>query len=101
VELVDAFTSAFKRLDPVPQFKATAKLGSFLAQLPAKSRLGPFWVAIPRTVRLFQCDERLGGPDPVQALPGSAFLGRATRAEASGLFSRKAGVTTQPWKGSK
>lgn len=31
--LSNAFTSAFKKLDPVPQFKATAKLGSFLAQL--------------------------------------------------------------------
>src|ERR1035437_666029 len=26
----NAFTSAFKELDPVPQFKATAKLGQFL-----------------------------------------------------------------------
>jgi hypothetical protein len=33
--LSNAFTSAFKRLDPLPQFKATAKLGGFLAQLPA------------------------------------------------------------------
>jgi len=33
--LSNAFTSAFKRLDPIPQFKATAKLGEFLAQLPA------------------------------------------------------------------
>ncbi|MBI3477346.1 MAG: hypothetical protein HY010_16560 [Acidobacteria bacterium] len=33
--LSNAFTSAFKELDPVPQFKATAKLGSFLAQLSA------------------------------------------------------------------
>jgi len=32
--LSNAFTSAFKKLDPVPQFKATAKLGGFLAQLP-------------------------------------------------------------------
>lgn len=32
--LSNAFTSAFKRLDPLPQFKATAKLGEFLAQLP-------------------------------------------------------------------
>ena len=31
VELSNAFTSAFKKLDPVPQFKATAKLGGFLA----------------------------------------------------------------------
>jgi hypothetical protein len=30
----NAFTSAFKKLDPVPQFKATAKLGEFLNQLP-------------------------------------------------------------------
>jgi hypothetical protein len=33
--LSNAFTSAFKVLDPVPQFKATAKLGEFLSQLPA------------------------------------------------------------------
>ena len=31
----NAFTSTFKELDPIPQFKATAKLGGFLAQLPA------------------------------------------------------------------
>jgi hypothetical protein len=28
--LSNAFTSAFKELEPIPQFKATAKLGSFL-----------------------------------------------------------------------
>jgi hypothetical protein len=33
--LSNAFTSAFKKLDPVPQFKATAKLGEFLSQLSA------------------------------------------------------------------
>src|SRR5438270_13469931 len=33
--LSNAFTSAFKKLDPLPQFKATAKLGEFLAQLPS------------------------------------------------------------------
>jgi hypothetical protein len=27
---LNAFTSAFKALDPIPQFKATAKLGAFL-----------------------------------------------------------------------
>jgi hypothetical protein len=27
--LSNAFTSAFKELDPIPQFRATAKLGSF------------------------------------------------------------------------
>ncbi|MFZ0890046.1 MAG: DUF932 domain-containing protein [Candidatus Binataceae bacterium] len=31
--LSNAFTSAFKGLDPVPQFKATAKLGEFLNQV--------------------------------------------------------------------
>ena len=31
--LSNAFTSAFKELDPIPQFKATAKLGSFLRVL--------------------------------------------------------------------
>jgi len=33
--LSNSFTSALKGLDPVPQFKATAKLGEFLAELPA------------------------------------------------------------------
>ena len=33
--LSNAFTSAFKELDPIPQFKATAKLGAFLSQVPA------------------------------------------------------------------
>jgi hypothetical protein len=28
--LSNAFTSAFKTLEPIPQFKATAKLGEFL-----------------------------------------------------------------------
>ena len=28
--LSNAFTSAFKELEPIPQFKATAKLGAFL-----------------------------------------------------------------------
>jgi hypothetical protein len=32
--LSNAFTSVFKNLNPVPQFKATAKVGAFLAQLP-------------------------------------------------------------------
>jgi hypothetical protein len=33
--LSNAFTSAFKKLDPIPQFKATAKLGELLTRLPA------------------------------------------------------------------
>jgi hypothetical protein len=33
--LSNAFTSAFKKLDPIPQFKATAKLGSFLSSVVA------------------------------------------------------------------
>jgi hypothetical protein len=32
--LSNAFTSAFKELDPIPQFKLTAKLGTFLETLP-------------------------------------------------------------------
>ena len=31
--LCNAFTSAFKELDPIPQFKATSKLGEFLSKL--------------------------------------------------------------------
>jgi len=33
--LCNAFTSAFKDLDPIPQFKATARLASFLEQATA------------------------------------------------------------------
>jgi hypothetical protein len=39
--LSNAFTSAFKELDPVPRFKATAKLAPFLAGVP------DFGVALP------------------------------------------------------
>ena len=35
--LSNAFTSAFKDLDPIPQFKATAKLASFLERAAAPS----------------------------------------------------------------
>jgi Domain of unknown function (DUF932) len=35
--LSNAFTSAFKELDPIPQFKATAKLASFLERAAAAS----------------------------------------------------------------
>ena len=31
--LCNAFTSAFKDLDPIPQFKATAKLGEFFSKV--------------------------------------------------------------------
>jgi hypothetical protein len=44
--LSNAFTSAFKKLDPVPQFKATAKLGAFLAPIAGITNLAPFRVAI-------------------------------------------------------
>ena len=35
--LSNAFTSAFKELDPIPQFRATAKLGQFLETRFAQS----------------------------------------------------------------
>jgi hypothetical protein len=39
----NAFTSAFKELDPIPQFKATAKLGSFLEPVSAAAWLQWFF----------------------------------------------------------
>ena len=36
--LSNAFTSAFKELDPIPQFKATAKLGAFLDATAQQTR---------------------------------------------------------------
>ncbi len=38
--LSNAFTSAFKELDPIPQFKATAKLGEFLEAGASHNRCG-------------------------------------------------------------
>ena len=35
--LSNAFMSAFKELDPIPQFKATAKLGEFLEEQLSQS----------------------------------------------------------------
>ena len=35
--LSNAFTSAFKELEPIPQFKATAKLGEFLEARSSQS----------------------------------------------------------------
>ena len=38
LSLSNAFTSAFEELDPIPQFRATAKLGEFLeARFPQAS----------------------------------------------------------------
>jgi len=36
--LSNAFTSAFKDLNPIPQFKATAKLGAFLEATQSNSK---------------------------------------------------------------
>src|SRR5215471_16740682 len=38
--LLNAFTSAFKELEPIPQFKATAKLGEFLPAVPGGQSTG-------------------------------------------------------------
>jgi hypothetical protein len=46
VELVERLTSAFKKLDPVPQFKTTAKLGGFSRTTAGITTLAPFRVAI-------------------------------------------------------
>ena len=43
--LSNAFTSAFKELDPIPQFKATAKLAEFRFALDHPcGRASPAWV---------------------------------------------------------
>jgi hypothetical protein len=65
--LSNAFTSAFKKLDPVPQFKATPKLGEFLAQSLLKSIRPPFlkvrhanWGTL---ISVSACTEPLCGPE--------------------------------------
>src|SRR6202051_2848055 len=53
--LSNAFTSAFKELHPIPQFKATTKLGEFLeAQFPGHSRHQRWHRG---------CDDRTGEPE--------------------------------------
>lgn len=47
--LSNAFTSAFKELDPIPQFKATAKLGAFLSRTHQLSQ------GTPRARRTLHC----------------------------------------------
>ena len=47
--LSNAFTSAFKELDPIPQFKATAKLGEFLEARFSES----FWLTRRRPATVF------------------------------------------------
>ena len=41
MEMFDAFTSALKELDPIPQFRATAKLGRFLGGVPSNESSPP------------------------------------------------------------
>ncbi len=63
--LSNAFTSAFKKLDPVPQFKATDKLGEFLYTATGIIANGPFhreaWTGLPascRATRSWRCKTR-------------------------------------------
>jgi hypothetical protein len=61
--LSNAFTSAFKKLDPIPQFKATANLGEFLSSSPTDSVVAVPFSSQPqqgplrlRTRKLFKID---------------------------------------------
>jgi len=76
--LSNAFTSAFKELDPVPQFKATAKLGREL-QLPdpqfeLSSESGRGWNGTPPigvsafASRSLECTRYRHGPRSYSAL---------------------------------
>jgi hypothetical protein len=74
--LSNAFASAFKELDPIPQFRATAKLGSFLEAdgptLVVRSLLGgnsTLWISPSkvsrfgaRAIRGNGVVEKKGGP---------------------------------------
>jgi hypothetical protein len=53
--LSNAFTSAFKELDPIPQFRATAKLGSFLEAATAARSCPDTSSVSAGTVRSFGC----------------------------------------------
>jgi hypothetical protein len=61
--LSNAFTSAFKKLDPIPQFKATAKLGDFWLNY-RHNHLGQRETMIPCSVpvRRVYCTEYLVVP---------------------------------------
>jgi hypothetical protein len=46
--LSNAFTSAFKKLDLIPAFNATAKLGPFIEQFNESGRQRASWFRLPQ-----------------------------------------------------
>ena len=73
--LSNAFTSAFKELDPITQFKATAKLGEFLEARFSQSFLAG--KAVPAGPPLFtQC---ILSSSPVPLSAGAVFLHAVSR----------------------
>jgi len=57
-----AFTSAFKELDPIPQFRATGKLGTFLEAVIPNRRAGVIGATSRLTSRTTPLCLRDAGP---------------------------------------
>jgi hypothetical protein len=88
LSLSNAFTSAFKKLDPVPQFKATAKLGLSRTIVRHNQRLGPLLVAIiSRGSDLFQDEERLRDSDPFSNFQAARFVYSLSVADHAGVVA--------------
>ena len=64
--LSNAFTSAFKELEPIPQFKATAKLGEFLETRFSMSFSGRGGIGRPPLFR--------GRQETIHHAPSTAFM---------------------------
>jgi hypothetical protein len=65
--LPNAFTSAFKELEPIPQFKATAKLGEFL-EIRFSQSFSPWAVSAKPSV-LLGCHETQARRAKIDASP--------------------------------
>jgi hypothetical protein len=87
--LSNAFTSAFKKLDPVPQFKATAKLGEFLNPVASIVKLLPVQGGHhPERVRLVRVRKALVIPTRL-ATSAKPISGPQNRRQLHRLYLRR------------
>jgi hypothetical protein len=94
--LSNAFTSAFKELDPIPQFKATAKLGPYLERV-----LGWF-VLIDRSGTAAKCTpfallrSHFGkAPDQIEPLRNLALI--AAHSQFPAVLQQNEMIAVKPW----
>jgi hypothetical protein len=90
--LSNAFASAFKKLDPIPQFKATANVGEFLNQLPARgAELRVHGAHPPLTLKeAWRSSTNLCGHNTLGIFSALTIMGYGVRAHLSSRHLEKA-----------